>query len=230
MPLPTSMNTFLTKTLIFSSSLAALFLSSCAQYSAENPPIPNPAQTKIPKAVFVNPFPAGTHEHFQADPGYRKTYKLWKHESLFASTPRTLTRIEISLPNQRGVMYRGDQVIFDWPVSSGKRAFPTRPGKFKVLELIEDEKRSNLYGKIYDAEGTVVTSDADSTVDEIPEGGRFEGALMRYWMRITWSGIGMHKGRVPRYAASHGCIRTYSTAVSDVFSKVQIGTPVTVSE
>ena len=116
----------------------------------------------------------------------------------------------------------------DYPVSTGNKNFPTPAGEYEVLEKTKAKKRSNLYGKIYDAEGTVVNSNADSSKDTIPEGGRFEGALMSSWMRITWDGIGMHRGKVPRYPASHGCIRTYYKAVDTVYDKVAIGTPVVV--
>jgi len=53
-----------------------------------------------------------------------------------------------------------------------------------------------------------VKSGADSREDEVPEGGEFLGASMAHWMRLTGDGIGMHKGYVPTYPASHGCIRT----------------------
>lgn len=225
------MNTLKKRTLkTLGLSILTLLLASCAQYSATNPPPPNPKQKEILKAVFVNPFPPGTYAHFKASPSYRSSYKTWKHPELFSSTPATQTRIVIDLSDQRGVMYKGDTPIYDYPISSGKRKYPTPTGSFKVLEKLKADKRSSLYGKIYDAEGKVVNRDADSRKDSVPEGGRFEGALMAYWMRITWDGVGMHKGRVPRYPASHGCIRTHSSAVATVFNKVIIGTPVEVVE
>lgn len=212
--------------------IVASFLSSCVQYSSENPPPPNPAQTKIQKAIFVNPYPVGSYAHFKANPSYRKTYEIWKDNALFNSTSKSQTRIVISLSQQRAIMYNGDRPIMDYPVSTGKSQFPTPKGNFTVVEMKEKDKRSNLYGKIYDATGSVVKSNADSGKDAgliAQEGNRFEGALMAYWMRLTWDGIGMHRGNVPRYPASHGCIRTYSKAVSSVFSKVKLGTPVSIT-
>ena len=67
-------------TLICLVPMLAFFLGSCAQYTADNPPTPNPKQTTIPKAVYVNPFPPGTYSNFKADPGYPKTYKTWKND------------------------------------------------------------------------------------------------------------------------------------------------------
>ncbi len=115
----------------------------------------------------------------------------------------------------------------DYPVSSGTASRPTPAGKYEILEKIVD-KRSNAYGRIVDAEGKVVNSDADSRKDPIPEGGEFVGAPMKFWMRLTWSGIGHHIGNVPRYPASHACIRGPKKVVPVVYSKVGIGTPVVI--
>ncbi|MGJ8697451.1 MAG: L,D-transpeptidase family protein [Verrucomicrobiaceae bacterium] len=121
----------------------------------------------------------------------------------------------------------GDEVALDYPVSTGRTSHPTPPGNYSILEMIVD-KRSNLYGKVYDASGNVVNSNADSRSATIPPGGQFLGAAMPYWMRLTWSGIGMHVGDVPRYPASHACIRGQSDVVPAVFAKVRVGTPVTI--
>lgn len=220
-----SISTFMTlpKSSLFVALLAGLF-ASCAS----GPPTPNPAQTQKISGVFVNPYPAGSYDHFKADPSYPKTYKIFKDQTaLNSSAP---TRITIDLGLQRAMLYKGDTLAMDYPVSSGKRAFPTPTGNYQVLEKLKSDKRSNLYGKIYDAEGNLHKSDADATRDEIPEGGKFVGASMPYWMRLTWTGVGMHRGKVPRYAASHGCVRTYSAAVSTVYSQVQVGTPVAIVE
>ena len=36
---------------------------------------------------------------------------------------------------------------------------------------------------------------------------RYSNAPMPYMQRLTSSGIALHAGRLPGYAASHGCIR-----------------------
>ena len=64
--------------------------------------------------------------------------------------------------------------------------------------------------------------------DEIPEGGSFKGAAMPYWMRLTWTGVGMHQGRVPRYPASHGCVRMPSSVAGTIYSKTDLHTPVSI--
>lgn len=213
--------------LLKSLSLLALpaLLVSCGSTRV---PTPNPNQVKPIKAVHVNPYKAGTYEHFTASSSYPKTHRIFKNkEVLNASKPENV-KIIVDLSQQRAFLFSNDQLALDYPVSTGNKKFPTPPGEYQILRMIEKDKRSNLYGKIYDAEGTLVKSDADSTKDIIPEGGRFEGALMSNWMRITWSGIGMHRGYVPRYPASHGCIRTPGSIVKTVYSKVKVGTPVSV--
>jgi hypothetical protein len=99
-----------------------------------------------------------------------------------------------------------------------------------VLEKLT-KKRSNLYGKIYNANGRVVNSDAKLGRDPIPPGGRFVGASMPYFMRLTYDGVGMHAGPIPRpgFRASHGCIRMPRKMAPIVFAHVPIGTPVTIT-
>lgn len=203
--------------------LMVIGITSCQPTSA---PTPNPSQTKPIKAVYVNPYKQGSYAHFTASIKYPKTYNIYKNKPLLAATNPSNSKVIVDRKLQRAVLLNNGEVAMDYPVSTGNKKFPTPAGSYTVLRKIEKDKRSNLYGKIYDAEGNVVNSNADINKDTVPEGGRFEGALMAYWMRLTWDGIGMHRGRVPRYPASHGCIRTYSPIVSTVFRKVDVGTPV----
>lgn len=206
--------------------LAAMLAALCV--SCETTPKPNPDQTKVLRAEWVNPYPKGSYEHFTAEPNYPKTYNVFKNRDVLSSTDGSNARVIIDLGLQRAVLFNGDSVAMDYPIASGKKAFPTPPGDYKIVEKLKADKRSNLYGKIYDAEGNLHKKDADSTKDKVPEGGKFEGALMPYWMRLTWSGVGMHQGRVPRYPASHGCVRIPSGVASTVFAKTNLGTPVSI--
>ena len=178
----------------FAAAVATLLLANCANQK------PGAQTTKDGK--FVNPYPAGTYDHFKAEPTYLKTKAVWSNQELLSRTNAGNSSIVISLEKQRGFLMNGGEVVIDYPVSSG----------------------------IYDAAGEVVNSDADSTLDPIPEGGRFEGAPMRYWMRLTNDGIGHHIGPLPssRRPASHACIRGPSATIPVVFSKVKLGTRVVV--
>lgn len=196
---------------------ALLIVASCANMTQE----PKVDADGNP----INPHPPGTYEHFKAEPSYPKTYNVWKNEELLTRTDATNSYIRIHLPTQRGMLMNGDEVVMDYPICSGTRSRPTPTGTFYILEKIID-KRSNKYGRIYDAEGDVVNSDADSTQDPIPEGGKFVGASMRYWMRLTNDGVGHHIGPVRRYPASHACVRGPSKTMPTVYSKVKVGTRV----
>jgi lipoprotein-anchoring transpeptidase ErfK/SrfK len=64
------------------------------------------------------------------------------------------------------------------PVSTGEPDHPTPHGIFSIIGK-ERFHRSNLYND----------------------------APMPYMQRMTWSGVAMHEGVLPGYAASHGCVR-----------------------
>jgi lipoprotein-anchoring transpeptidase ErfK/SrfK len=202
---------------------ASVFLTSCGN----KPPKPNPAQTEIKSAVRVNPYPRGTYEHFKFD-SYPGTTRTWKNTALLAQANPSNTKVRIDLSSQRGFLLVNDEVAMDYRVSTGSSKHKTPTGDYKIIEKIR-EKRSNLYGKILNASGAVVQSNADARKDTVPAGGSFRGASMPYWMRLTRTGIGMHQGNVNRRYASHGCIRTHYSAVPIVYSKTKIGTPVTVT-
>ena len=205
------------------SPLIALALSSCGSLPSPEPP--EPVVEKIPEAV--NPHPAGSYAAFKWK-NYPGTTRTWKNESVLARANSSNSSVKIDIGDQRGFLMVGDEIAMDYRVSTGRRnKHDTPPGKYRITEKIKD-KRSNLYGKILNADGNVVKSNADSRKDEIPPGGKFLGAPMLYWMRLTNDGIGMHKGNVNSRFASHGCIRSHYAAVPIVFEKTRVGTSVSV--
>ena len=205
----------------FTAAVATLLLANCANQK--------PGATVTKDGKTVNPHPPGTYDHFKAEPTYPKTMTTWKNEDILSRTNAENSSIRISLDMQRGFLMNGEDVAIDYPVSSGVPSRPTPPGTYYILEKVVD-KHSNKYGKIYDAAGEIVNGDADSTLDAIPEGGRFQGAPMRYWMRLTNDGVGHHIGPLPRSRrpASHACIRGPSATIPIVYSKVKAGTRVVV--
>ena len=194
----------------------ALLLANCAHQT--NQKIGKDGKTH-------NPYPAGTYDYFKAEPSYPKTYDVWKNDDLLSRTNPTNSHIKIDLATQRGLFMNGDEVVMDYPICSGIKSRPTPTGTFYILEKVID-KCSNRYGKYYDAAGDVVNSNADAVLDAMPEGGRFEGAQMHYWMRLTQDGVGHHIGPVRRYPASHACVRGPSKTIPIVYSKVKPGTRV----
>jgi hypothetical protein len=198
---------------------ALLLLANCANQDA--------TQRTETSGGAVNPYPPGTYEHFKAEPSYPKTHSVWKNQELLSRTNASNSHIRIDLRTQRGFLMNGEDIVIDYPICSGTRSRPTPTGTFYILEKIVD-KSSNRYGKILDADGKVVNSDADALNDPVPEGGKFVGAPMRYWMRLTHDGVGHHVGPVRRYPASHACIRGPSATIPIVYSKVKDGTRVVV--
>jgi hypothetical protein len=188
-----------------------------------------PAESTLSKSDenYVNPYEPGSYKHFVARKDYPKTHDVWKNIQVLPSTNSSNSWVKISLPKQRGFLMNGDEVVMDYPICSGTKSRPTPPGDYKILEKIVD-KSSNTYGKILDAEGNVVNGDADATKDEIPEGGKFVGAPMKYWMRLTWDGIGHHIGPVRRYPASHACIRGPRGTMPTIYSKMAVGSRILV--
>lgn len=167
------------------------------------------------------------HAAWRGAPGWRD--KTYRNEALIALATDSNSAVEIALSEQRGLLLVDELIAMDFPVATGKRSHPTPAGSYKILGKVKDYK-SNLYGKIVDAAGTVVVADADSRTDAIPEGGSFQGARMPYWMRLTNDGVGMHVGYVPGRPASHGCIRLRKQTAGTLFGIIKTGTPVVIAQ
>jgi hypothetical protein len=137
--------------------------------------------------------------------------------------------IRISLSDQIAEFERGGRPIGWCYVATGKEGYGTSPGKYRIMEKIED-KYSNRYGWIEDEFGNVVEPDAKAG-DRVPEGMVYVPAPMPYWMRLTSNGIGMHGGFIPEPGkpASHGCIRLPKQFVPILFDSVDVGTQVTIT-
>jgi len=194
---------------------AALLLAHCAH---QKPPAPTGKDGQP-----INPYPAGSYEHFKAEPVYPKTYNVWKDDTLLNQTGPQNSYIKIDLRTQRGMLMNGEKVVIDYPICSGVPSRPTPTGTFYILEKVVD-KLSNRYGIYYDAAGEIANGNADAILDPLPEGGRFEGAKMHYWMRLTQDGVGHHIGPVRRRPASHACVRGPADTIPLVYSKVKEGT------
>jgi lipoprotein-anchoring transpeptidase ErfK/SrfK len=139
------------------------------------------------------------------------------------------SRVRVSLAKQRAFLLLGDEIVIDSPVSSGKRARMTPSGSFHVLEK-DKAHHSSVYGDFKDASGRTVRSGVSSRIDSAPSGTHFVGAEMKWFMRLTDEGVGMHVGILPGYPASHGCVRMPSQAAEMFYNHVKVGTPVVVGD
>ncbi len=139
------------------------------------------------------------------------------------------SRMTVSISKQRAYLMTGDQVYIDTPISSGKRAGMTPTGSFSVMEKDPDH-RSNIYGAFCDPSGRIVREGVSLKIDSAPSGTHYVGAPMKWFMRLSDRGVGMHIGILPGYPASHGCVRLPADIAGLIYQKVKVGTPVTIEQ
>ncbi len=100
----------------------------------------------------------------------------------------------VSIKRQQVTIYDAYGWTQRAPVSTGTTGRETPSGVFSVVEKDKDH-HSNLY----------------------------DDASMPNMERITWSGVALHGGPLPGYAASHGCVRMPYGFAEKLFDKTQIG-------
>ncbi len=141
------------------------------------------------------------------------------------------SRILVSLAKQRAYLINTntDEIVIDSPISSGKRGHSTPKGNWKVLQKDKDH-RSSIYGDFVDGGGRTVRRGVSTKIDSAPSGTRYVGASMKWFMRLTNDGVGMHTGFLPGYAASHGCVRMPENIAALFFARVKVGTPAVIAD
>jgi len=150
------------------------------------------------------------------------------HSLMKQATPDSV-HVVISLPKQRAYLMVGEQTVIDSPISSGKRGHTSPTGHLPVLEK-DPNHHSSLYGDFVDSSGRIVRAGVSARIDSAPSGTHFVGATMKWFMRLTGDGVGMHIGILPGYPASHGCIRMPSDGAKLFYDRVKVGTPVDVGD
>jgi hypothetical protein len=106
----------------------------------------------------------------------------------------------VSIGQQHVTLYANGTRVTQAKVSTGTPGHPTPMGVFSVIEK-DRYHRSNLY----------------------------DSAPMFYMHRLTWSGVAMHEGILPGYAASHGCIRMPTDFVSRLWQISKLGVRVVIA-
>ena len=137
-------------------------------------------------------------------------------------------KIVVSLGDQRAFFFKGKRIVGESNISTGKKDFETPPGKYRVIQK-DEHHVSSVYGDFVGEDGAVVKANVSTRKDKAPAGTTFIGAKMPYFLRFT-RGYGMHAGFVPRYRASHGCIRMPSEMAKRFFDAADLDTPVIVKE
>jgi lipoprotein-anchoring transpeptidase ErfK/SrfK len=115
--------------------------------------------------------------------------------------PTGPVEIVVSLAEQRAYVYRNGVEIGESEVSTGMEGRETPTGVFPILGK-ETFHRSN----------------------------RYDDAPMPFMQRLTWYGVALHGGKLPGYAASHGCIRLPLAFARKLFGITSVGTKVVVTD
>lgn len=201
--------------ILLAASVALAILPSCTSQSGH--------QTALRQAESRD----ATQPPLDGSATSEASYSYWTEHAPEAEAP---LRVRIDLSEQTASFYRGDKKVGQSRVATGRSGHSTPTGSFTIMEKVSG-KRSNLYGRIFNANGNVVVSDADTRRHSIPRGGKFVGAPMPYWMRLTSYGIGMHVGAIPNPGrpASHGCIRMPREMARVLFENAPTGTQVTIT-
>jgi lipoprotein-anchoring transpeptidase ErfK/SrfK len=104
-------------------------------------------------------------------------------------------KIEITLRTQKLIVYRDEEPFLTARISTGRKDKPTPPGNYLVTDKIRLE-RSTLYK-----------------------------VRMPFFLRLSFSEVGIHYGVNPGHPASHGCIRVGSESMAQkIFESCPIGT------
>lgn len=159
----------------------------------------------------------------------RRQEPLKVNQSLLKQATQDNTRIVVSIPKQRAYLMIGDQVVADGPISSGRRGHESPKGHMSVLEK-DPNHHSSLYGDFVDGSGRIVRAGVSARSDSAPSGTHFAGAAMKWFLRLTQDGVGMHIGILPGYPASHGCIRQSVDGAKLFYDYAKVGTPVDVGD
>jgi lipoprotein-anchoring transpeptidase ErfK/SrfK len=207
----------------------ALGAIASAQIPKRTPP--RPASSPTVKAPQLpnrpKPSPTPVQPMKKATDMISRQVPITTNAAVLATITPDNAHVIVSLTKQRAYLMNGDQIGIDSPISSGKRGHTTPNGSFTVLEKDKDH-HSSIYGDYVDSSGRVVKGGVSARIDSAPSGTHYVGASMKWFMRLTGEGVGMHVGILPGYPASHGCIRMPEPAAAQFYSHVKVGTPVEV--
>jgi len=221
----------------------ALALSSCQTLQVESldhtRPFPYAAWLAAEERLIESPTPYHWEEAPQAHvikkpdrrtPGVSNEQRALGGKTYTPANPSGPKKIYVDLSGQKAYVVKGDWIQAITRISSGRKAFPTPSGSYKVSQKVTNH-RSNLYGDYVDASGKVVKADIDTRIDPAPEGATYRGASMPFFLRLREAnnrvhGVGFHAGFLPGYAASHGCIRLPYDMAQWLFQNTGEGTQV----
>jgi lipoprotein-anchoring transpeptidase ErfK/SrfK len=177
----------------------------------------------------ARPSPSPAQSLRKASELIRKQEPLKINQSTLKQLTTDNVHIVVSIPKQRAYLMMGEQIAVDGPISSGKHGHSSPTGHMHVLEK-DPNHHSTLYGDFVDPSGRIVRAGVSARIDSAPSGTHFAGAAMKWFLRLTDDGVGMHIGILPGYPASHGCIRESSEGAKLFYDHVKVGTPIDVGD
>jgi lipoprotein-anchoring transpeptidase ErfK/SrfK len=202
-------------------------LASCRHSATDTTRAGKPTDGNLPREV--KPEDAAAVDAFKAK-GNKGGWLPAKDTLKGPLTPQN-SRFAIDLDAQRAYLYQDDKLIAYSPIASGRKYYRTETGDYTIGQK-DLNHRSTSYGNFVNSKGGVIMSDVQNGFDPTPVGGRFEGSLMKYFLRLYHNGkptaMGLHRGVLPGHPASHGCIRLPGNMAEWFFTNVQLGTPVAV--
>jgi hypothetical protein len=89
-------------------------------------------------------------------------------------------RIVIDLEQQRAYFYRGDTIVGESIVSTGREGYDTPPGDFRITQK-DPVHVSSIYGDYVDRSGQIVMENVDLTKDRPPPGTVFRCPAADFW-------------------------------------------------
>ncbi len=118
-----------------------------------------------------------------------------------AAAPAGPVVMVVSLPEQRGYVYRNGIDIGVTTVSTGRPGHQSPTGVFTILQKDKDH-HSSIYND----------------------------AAMPYTERLTWGGVALHAGGLPGYPSSHGCVHLPSAFAQALFGITPMGMTVVIAD
>ena len=122
---------------------------------------------------------------------------------------------------QRLLVYSEGDQIRAYPITVGRRAWPTPVGAFTIISKETDpvwEVPASIQREMAEQGKPVVTRMPPSP----------QNPLGAHWIGLSLPGLGIHGTNTPSsiYSfSSHGCIRMHPDDVADLFVRVSVGTP-----
>lgn len=148
-----------------------------------------------------------------------KSYRQRQHIDAAAdvadSEPATTVRLVVRLASRQLEVYEQDQRVKQYDVAIGKDDWQTPVGEFEVTQMQQQPAWQHPITK------AVIEPGPDN-----PLGPRWIG----FWQE-DGSQIGFHgtyQEELVGQAVSHGCVRMRNSDIQDLYSRIQLGTPVSV--